>query len=40
MTARDWIVAAMGRHAWAKVWGRCCAGSSATAADDISMAWL
>ena len=40
VTARDWIVAAMGRHAWAKVWGPLLRGKFGHRADDISMAWL
>ncbi len=39
-TARDWIVAAMGAEAYAKVWGPLLRGKFGDRADDISMAWL
>jgi protoporphyrinogen oxidase len=40
MTARDWIVKAMGAEAWEKVWGPLLRGKFGDRADDISMAWL
>ena len=40
MTARDWIVGAMGAEAYAKVWGPLLRGKFGDRADDISMAWL
>ena len=40
MTARDWIVEAMGAEAYAKVWGPLLRGKFGDRADDISMAWL
>ncbi len=40
MTAREWIVKAMGAEAYAKVWGPLLRGKFGDRADDISMAWL
>jgi protoporphyrinogen oxidase len=40
MTARDWIVSAMGAEAYDKVWGPLLRGKFGDRADDISMAWL
>ena len=40
MTARDWIVKAMGSEAYGKVWGPLLRGKFGDRADDISMAWL
>jgi protoporphyrinogen oxidase len=39
-TARDWIVRAMGREAYEKIWGPLLRGKFGDRADDISMAWL
>ncbi len=39
-TAHAWIERAMGRQAWAKVWGPLLRGKFGDRADDISMAWL
>ena len=39
-TARAWIERAMGREAYAKVWGPLLRGKFGDRADDISMAWL
>ena len=39
-TARDWVVEAMGRPAWDKVWGPLLRGKFGDRADDISAAWL
>jgi protoporphyrinogen oxidase len=40
MTAREWIVEAMGAEAYEKVWGPLLRGKFGDRADDISMAWL
>lgn len=40
LTAREWIVKAMGAEAYAKVWGPLLRGKFGDRADDISMAWL
>ena len=40
LTARDWIVKAMGAEAYDKVWGPLLRGKFGDRADDISMAWL
>jgi protoporphyrinogen oxidase len=40
ITAREWIVKAMGRQAWERVWGPLLRGKFGDRADDISMAWL
>ncbi|MGH2837724.1 MAG: NAD(P)/FAD-dependent oxidoreductase [Thermoleophilaceae bacterium] len=39
-TARDWVIRAMGRQAWQKVWGPLLQGKFGDRATDISMAWL
>ena len=39
-TAHDWIVGAMGRQAWDRLWGPLMRGKFSDRADDISMAWL
>jgi protoporphyrinogen oxidase len=39
-TARDWVVEAMGRPAWDKVWGPLLGGKFGARADEISAAWL
>ena len=39
-TARDWVLRAMGRQAWEKVWGPLLRGKFGDRATDISMAWL
>ena len=40
MTAKEWILKRMGRHAWEKVWGPMLRGKFGSRAEDISMAWL
>jgi protoporphyrinogen oxidase len=40
MTAHEWIVSAMGRPAWERVWGPLMRGKFGSRAEDISMAWL
>ncbi len=40
ITARDWIVKAMGQQAWDTVMGPLLRGKFGDRADDISMAWL
>jgi protoporphyrinogen oxidase len=39
-TARDWVVDAMGKPAWEKVWGPLLRGKFGARADEISAAWL
>ena len=39
-TAHDWIVRAMGRQAWDRLWGPLMRGKFSDRAEDISMAWL
>ena len=39
-TARDWVIEAMGRPAWDKVWGPLLGGKFGSRADEISAAWL
>jgi protoporphyrinogen oxidase len=39
-TAREWVNRAMGRQAWAKVWGPLLEAKFGERAPDISMAWL
>jgi len=39
-TAREWVLRAMGRQAWEKVWGPLLQGKFGDRAADISMAWL
>ena len=39
-TAREWVIRAMGRQAWEKVWGPLLQGKFGDRASDISMAWL
>ena len=39
-TAREWVLRAMGRQAWDKVWGPLLGGKFGSRASDISMAWL
>jgi len=38
--ARDWVIRAMGRQAWEKVWGPLLQGKFGNRAGDISMSWL
>ncbi|HEX8053100.1 MAG TPA: NAD(P)/FAD-dependent oxidoreductase [Thermoleophilaceae bacterium] len=40
VTARSWVVRAMGRQAWDKVWGPLLHGKFGARADEIAMAWL
>ena len=40
ITAREWILKAMGRQAWEKVWGPMLRGKFGDRGDEISMAWL
>ena len=40
LTARDWVIGAMGRPAWDKVWGPLLGGKFGDRAEDISAAWL
>lgn len=40
LTARDWIVRAMGRPAWDEVWGPLLRGKFGSRAEEVSMAWL
>ncbi len=40
MTAREWVVKAMGRQAWDRMWGPLMRGKFSDRADDVSMAWL
>jgi len=40
ITAREWIIGAMGRQAWDTVMGPLLRGKFGDRADDISMAWL
>ncbi|MDQ6914749.1 MAG: FAD-dependent oxidoreductase [Actinomycetota bacterium] len=40
LTARAWVERAMGREAYAKVWGPLLRAKFGARADDISMAWL
>src|SRR4051812_37599017 len=40
VTARAWIERAMGREAYAKVWGPLLRGKFGSRADDIAMGWL
>jgi protoporphyrinogen oxidase len=39
-TAREWVLRAMGRKAWDKVWGPLLNGKFGDRAADISMSWL
>jgi len=39
-TAREWVIEAMGRPAWDKVWGPLLGGKFGDRAEDISAAWL
>ena len=39
-TAREWVLRALGRQAWEKVWGPLLQGKFGDRATDISMAWL
>ena len=39
-TAQQWVLRAMGRKAWEKVWGPLLRGKFGDRATDISMAWL
>jgi protoporphyrinogen oxidase len=39
-TAHEWVVRAMGRQAWEKVWGPLLQGKFGDRATDISMSWL
>ena len=39
-TAKGWILRAMGRPAWERVWGPLLRGKFGDRAEDISMAWL
>ena len=39
-TAREWVLRAMGRQAWEKVWGPLLRGKFGDRAGDISMSWL
>ena len=39
-TAREWVLSAMGREAWDKVWGPLLQGKFGDRAADISMSWL
>ena len=39
-TARDWVIEAMGRPAWDKVWGPLLGGKFGDRAEEISAAWL
>ncbi|HYH59969.1 MAG TPA: NAD(P)/FAD-dependent oxidoreductase [Thermoleophilaceae bacterium] len=39
-TAREWVLRAMGRQPWEKVWGPLLQGKFGDRATDISMAWL
>jgi len=38
--ARDWVIGAMGRQPWEKVWGPLLQGKFGDRAGDISMSWL
>lgn len=40
MTAKEWILRAMGRQPWEQVWGPLLRGKFGSRAEDISMAWL
>jgi protoporphyrinogen oxidase len=40
ITAREWIVRAMGTEVWERIWGPLLRGKFGDRADDISMAWL
>jgi len=40
LTARDWVVRAMGRQAWERIWGPLMRGKFSDRADDVCMAWL
>ncbi|HET9013857.1 MAG TPA: FAD-dependent oxidoreductase, partial [Gemmatimonadaceae bacterium] len=40
LTAREWILKAMGRQAWDKVWGPMLRGKFGDRGEEISMAWL
>ena len=39
-TAREWVLRAMGRQAWEKVWGPLLKGKFGDRATDVSMSWL
>jgi len=39
-TAREWVLRAMGRQAWDRIWGPLLRGKFGDRASDISMAWL
>jgi protoporphyrinogen oxidase len=39
-TAREWVLRAMGRQAWDRIWGPLLRGKFGDRAGDISMAWL
>ena len=40
LTAHEWVVKAMGRQAWDRLWGPLMRGKFSDRAEDISMAWL
>jgi protoporphyrinogen oxidase len=40
LTARQWVIKAMGAQAWDRLWGPLMRGKFSHRADDISMAWL
>jgi protoporphyrinogen oxidase len=40
ITARDWVIQAMGQPAWDKVWGPLLGGKFGGRAEEISAAWL
>jgi protoporphyrinogen oxidase len=40
ITAKEWIVRRMGRHAWEQVWGPLLRGKFGERAEEIAMVWL